>query len=314
MHIIIIQNNDLATKSLIKAEKNHVAQIKKILPSATITIVEQEKINTVIEKATVLICQTVANIDYSKAKNLQWVHVTSAGVNTLPQELLQSNILITNSSGVHPVPIAEHIFAFILMFARQIIYSYRIQIEDKTWTRSSLLLPTFELNGKIIAIIGMGRIGKEVARLAKSFNMNIIGINSKNQNTLVTALKKSDFIINILPSTQETQGLFDLEKFKTMKKSAYFINVGRGTTVVEKDLITALKQNVIAGAGLDVFEKEPLSDTSALWKLPNVIITPHYAGWTPFYMDRVIDIFCVNLQAFLSHKKMPNLIDKSKGY
>ena len=99
-----------------------------------------------------------------------------------------------------------------------------------------------------------------------------------------------------------------------MKNTAYFINVGRGKTVVESGLIHALEEKIIAGAGLDVFNEEPLPNSSKLWNLKNVILTPHYAGWTPNYMDRVIDIFCINLQAYLQKKRMPNLVDKNTGY
>ena len=99
-----------------------------------------------------------------------------------------------------------------------------------------------------------------------------------------------------------------------MKPSAYFINIGRGKTVVEEDLINALKDKIIAGAGLDVFAQEPLSTSSQLWHMKNVIITPHYAGWTSSYIDKVVNIFCTNLKAFLYQELMPNLVDKNRGY
>ena len=125
---------------------------------------------------------------------------------------------------------------------------------------------------------------------------------------------KSDFVVNCLPGIPSTAGIFDLELLKKFKKSAYIINIGRGTTIVETDLIEALKKGLIAGAGLDVFEVEPLPKSSPLWNLENVIITPHYSGWNPNYTERVVDIFIENLQAYLNGKKLPNLVDKKLGY
>jgi phosphoglycerate dehydrogenase-like enzyme len=131
---------------------------------------------------------------------------------------------------------------------------------------------------------------------------------------LPNLLKEADFVVNALPGTVHTKGIFDLKLFKKFKETSYFINIGRGTSVVEKDLVEALEERIIAGAGLDVFEVEPLPEISPLWKLENVIITPHYSGWTPKYTERVINIFCENLKSYLKGGKMPNLVNKELGY
>ena len=182
----------------------------------------------------------------------------------------------------------------------------------------------FELNGKTLGIVGYGRIGAQIARLGKGFGMRVAAlahtkkIEDKNVDIsyrmVDLLLNKSDFVVNALPLTDETQGYFDTSKFKQMKPTAYFVNIGRGKTVIESDLIKALKNKTIAGAGLDVFEEEPTPDSNPLWKLPNVIMTPHISGWTPEYTNRVVNIFCENLKAYLKKRSMPNLVDKSRGY
>ncbi len=306
-----------------------IERIKKINPKAHVVLVKDSAndVNRALNDAEVLLTPnaTLLSIDATKAPMLQWIHVTSAGVETLPQFLFDSKISITNSSGVHPIPIAEQVFTYMLLFARQMNQTILAQ-KQKKWMEWGTIQNIFELHGRTIGIVGFGRIGKEVAELAKAFSMPVIAVTrdkhkkEKNVDELLTIenldkpLTKADFIINCLPQTKETLGLFDLNKFKKMKKTAYFINIGRGKVVNEKDLIATLKQKHIAGAGLDVFETEPLPKTSPLWSFENVILTPHSAGFTPEYTKRVIEIFCDNLQAYVHNKPMPTLVDKKRGY
>ena len=310
-------------------KQSHVEQIKEIIPQSQIDIIEANKktIKRYLPKADILIYSSFENpnlIDFKNAQNLKWVHVTSAGTSEIESHLKNTDILLTSSSGVHPVPIAEQIFTYILMFARCMNKSYRTQIKEKKWTQDNLSPYLTELFRSTIGIIGYGRIGKRVAKIAKAFGMNVIAlehINSLGKDTNVdnfyqnkdlnNLLQKSDFVINCLPLTAETTHFFKLATFKQMKPTSYFINIGRGKTVDENDLIIALKKGIIAGAGLDVFDIEPLPENSELWKLENVIITPHYAGWTPSYIDRVITIFCSNLKAYLSDMPMLTLVDKT---
>lgn len=299
----------------------HISEIKSLVPDAKINLVEDKKdtVDTYLPKTDILIYSSFDYpdlVDFKIAKNLKWVHVTSAGSADTAEKLRNTNVLLTNSSGVHPIPISEHVFTYLLMFTKQFHKSYRVQIEEKKWKQSYKFLPVSELFGKTIGIVGFGRIGKRVAEIAKGFGMNVVPLIHKKseKKDFEKLLHRSDFVINCLPLSDETHHLFTMERFKQMKPSAYFINVGRGKTVIEDDLIQALKTGLIAGAGLDVFEEEPLQNKSELWNLENVIITPHNAGWTPFYADRVIDIFCSNLKAYLNDKDMPNLVDKEKGY
>ncbi len=254
-------------------------------------------------------------IDLKLAKNLKWVHLSSAGVTDMAKFLAPTKIMLTNSSGVHPIPISETVLGYMLMFGRRLNVAYRNQIINKKWSRDLSQNKGFELKGKTVGIVGLGRIGKEIEKVSKGIGMNVISVSHSDKKTqLVNLLKSSDFVVDCLPLTDETLGFFSLNKFKHMRKDSYFINIGRGKTVIEKDLILALKDGIIAGAGLDVFEVEPLPDSSPLWKLENVILTPHVSGWTPYYTDRVIDIFCENLKGYLKGKSMPTLVDKKRRY
>lgn len=313
--------------------KEHVESIKQhVSKDADVLVIDptEENIKNHLPSADVLIMSPLDHInliDFSKAKNLKWVHQTAAGTAPLIQKLIGTNIILTNSSGVHPIPIAEQVFTYILMFARQFHLSFRRQVEERQWIQDDIDGGLRELNQSNLGIVGFGKIGKRVAHLAKSFGMSVFTLQSNNhpnsdenvdiyfpRDGVNEMLEKSDFVVNCLPATAQTDNYFNKDRFAVMKNSAYFINIGRGSTVNEQELIMALKEGKIAGAGLDVFSSEPLPDSSELWQLKNVILTPHYAGWTPRYIDRVIDIFCENLQAYLNHKSMPNYIDLEKGY
>jgi phosphoglycerate dehydrogenase-like enzyme len=260
-----------------------------------------------------------------QSPNLKWLHITSAGANALSSEIINSKVLVTNSSGVHPIPISEHVLGLMLMLARGLHKAVKVQIEQKKWVRDVSLYQPGELAGKNLLVVGMGRIGERVAMLGEAFEMNVTGIvrnpsghktriNLKSVKDLGSELKEADYVVNCLPSTSETIGLFDKKLLSRFKKGSFFINIGRGDTVDESELIAVLKSGKLAGAGLDVFEKEPLPSSSPLWEMDNVIITPHYSGVNPHYFDRVISIFCENLKAFLNQKTLPNLVDKKLGY
>lgn len=328
MNILFIQSISIEQGSMFKIKRSLLEPIKKALKGVQISIAQQSSKNfdKKIVSADIVIAPAVENIDLEKAKVLKWVHITSAGANRIPEELMESDILITNSSGVHPVPISEQVLGYMLLFSRSIYKAYRIQIEKKTWIRNYDLLQVSELAGKTVGIIGMGRIGERIAKLCKAFDMQIIGVTrtKKRKGKFVDSqltskgldkiLGSCDYVVNSLPATKETTQIFNMQRFKKFKKGAVYINIGRGGTTNEDDLIDVLRSGYLKGAALDVFEEEPLKDSSELWKLENVLITSHYSGWTPKYMERVIGIFCENLNAYLNNKVMPNLIDKKLGY
>ncbi len=257
-----------------------------------------------------------------KAPKLKWIHSLAAGVDAfLIPEIINSGILLSNSSGVHPIPIAEHVFGMLLSFERGIHLSIRSQERSK-WDTS---FPVGELSGKAFCIVGTGRIGSEIARIAKSFGCKVIGVNrsGKKENNfdeimansrLNDALPDADYVVSVVPLTKDTVHLFGKQQFESMKRTAVFCNVGRGKSVDEKALVTALESNIIRAACLDVFEEEPLPASSPLWKMPNAIITPHIAGNTPHYLDRALEIFLENFKAYAEGEEMPTQVNKKLGY
>ncbi|WP_066365214.1 D-2-hydroxyacid dehydrogenase [Neobacillus fumarioli] len=255
---------------------------------------------------------------------LKWVQTWSAGVDSLPLEKLQTrNIMLTSANGVHAYPISETIFALMLALTRK-IHTYVKNQQAKTWHHANMKL---EIHEKTIGIIGVGEIGKETAKIAKAFGMKVLGVRHSGKPTdfvdemyttqqLPALLPQCDFVVITLPHTKETHHLFGTEQFKLMKPTAFFINIGRGEIVVEDELIQALQDGTIAGAGLDVFETEPLPKESPLWEMDNVIITPHTSGSTEHYDRRVVEnILIPNLKNYLNGLTPSiNLVDYTKGY
>jgi phosphoglycerate dehydrogenase-like enzyme len=255
---------------------------------------------------------------------LKWLQSWSAGVDYLPLEELNSrNIHLTSANGVHAYPITETIFALMLGITRK-IHTYVKNQQQKTWHHAHM---GQEIHGKTIGIIGVGSIGKETAKIAKAFGMNVLGVRHSGSPVdyvdemytpaqLDQLLPNCDYVVVTLPLTKETNQLFGAKQFKQMKSSAYFINIGRGEIVVESELIQVLREGTIAGAGLDVFETEPLSPESPLWEMENVIVTPHTSGSTEHYNQRVVEnILIPNLKDYLSGKTPSiNLVNFTKGY
>lgn len=258
-----------------------------------------------------------------KLPRAKWLHSFSAGVDKiLTPEVARSEVLLTNSSGVHATPIAEMILAYCLMFARGFTKTVGEQREHQ-WHKN---YQTGEFRGSTVLIVGLGAIGTETARLCHAFGARVLAVarSAKKKPVFVEKLEKSeklgtllplaDYVVITLPHTIETHHLFDKKKFGLMRPNAVVINIGRGGIINEKDLVEALQEGTIAGAGLDVFEKEPLPQESPLWNMPNVIITPHHSGLSLRYMDRAVEILCKNLKAYLNGQQLPNEVDKNLGY
>ncbi|KZE63307.1 3-phosphoglycerate dehydrogenase [Fictibacillus phosphorivorans] len=258
------------------------------------------------------------------AKKLKWIMVISAGLDKMPFKALEKqDVLITNARGIHKTPMAEYTISMMLQVSRQASQLLENQKQHK-WDRK---VPMTEISGKTIGILGTGAIGCEIARLAKAFNMKTIGFNRSghpadncdfilDKEGISKLYEESDFIVNVLPSTQQTHQFVGERAFSLMKKSAIFINIGRGTTVNEELLIQALREKKISHAVLDVFENEPLSEDSPLWDMENVTVTPHLSGISPQYQERAIEIFCDNLTYFRKNKceEMANVIPYDRGY
>ncbi len=259
----------------------------------------------------------------SRAPRLKWIQVMSAGVDRLPKEILQSRILITNAGGVHAIPIGEFVIYLMLSLAKQSARCF-VMKQEKTWKRFRAAV----LHSQTVGIVGLGHIGREVARLAKGFGMRVVATRysatkrggsrhvdqTYPRDRLPDLLAESDFVVLAVPLTPETKRLIGEAELRAMKPGAYFINVARGEIVDEEALIRALEENRIAGAGLDVFATEPPPPESKIWSLPNVIYSPHIAGEIEDYEMRATEILCENLRRFSEGKKLMNLVDPEKGY
>ena len=257
--------------------------------------------------------------------SLKWVQVISSGVDYLPKEILRnSEIIVTNTSGIHAVGITESVFGFMLGLGRGVFPSIRAQMQKKWMEISNEDLST--LPGKRMLIFGTGKIGQEMARVAKAFGMKTKGVNSDGRpvenfdltytmEDVKDVLGTSHFVVNAMPLTNLTRDYFNEDFFEAMHDEGIFINIGRGPSVKEMDLYTALTDRKIRGAYLDVFEKEPLDADSPLWECPNLIMTPHITGKRADYHELALAIFLENLKSYVQKGHVVrNIYDANKGY
>jgi phosphoglycerate dehydrogenase-like enzyme len=260
------------------------------------------------------------------ASRLRWVHSPAAGVGRLLfPELRDSDIVLTNSRGLHANPIAEHVFGLAIALSRHFHVAMRRQAE-RVFAKDEIGQVRV-LHGRRLGIIGLGAIGSAVARLGVAFGMKVCAVRRRPEapappgveqvfgpSQVDDLLKISDYVVLSAPLTPETSGLVGLRELRLMKPDAYLINVARGKLVREAELADALAHRVIAGAGLDVFEHEPLPPSSPLWDLPNVIITPHTSGFTERYWEEASDLFADNLRRDDRGEPLFNVVDKRAGY
>ena len=261
-----------------------------------------------------------------RAPALRWFQQWFAGADWLKKypAAVEKDFILTNNSGVHAISISEHILACLLAFARALPNSMRAQ-QERRWARDEMG-QTFELAGKVMLLVGVGAIGQRTAQLARGLGMRVWGVRRSPEQAeegiermvgpagFHDLLPEADFVVLTIPATEETQGMVGREALERMKPSAYLVNIGRGKTVDEAALVEALRSGKIAGAGLDVFETEPLPPDSPLWEMPNVILTPHIAGEAQHYNERTMDIFLDNLQRYTRHLPLNNVVDKKLGY
>lgn len=258
-----------------------------------------------------------------KSDTLNWIQVVRAGVDALPlRELNEKGVILTNGSGANAINIAEQTLAYMLMFMRRMNLTARHQ-DAREWKQDD---GYDEVYNKTVMIVGVGHIGKLIAQYAKALGMRTIGVRRTDQDTeyidemipmseMKSRINEVHFVVNALPDTEETIGMFDEELFKAMSKKAYYINIGRGKTTNMDDLIAALQNEEIAGAGLDVTTPEPLPSDNPLWDMKNVIITPHDAGNSVHYEERAFDIFKRNLKSYVENGEVVvNEVNYSTGY
>ena len=256
------------------------------------------------------------------APRLRWLQATSAGIGQFVQRLGldRTDITFTTASGVHARPLADFCLMSMLMFAKNYVWMERDK-KAKRWERYS----GEELTGKTLAIVGVGRVGQEVARHGKRMDMRVTGMRRSeapvpdvdalfDRADLHAMLRKADFLVLAAPHTPETEGIIGERELAVMKPSAVLINIGRGALVDEDALIRALQEKRLAGAALDVLRDEPPPQDSPLWEMPNVILSPHSASTVTQENARITEIFCDNLRRYLHGQPLRNVLDKEKLY
>jgi phosphoglycerate dehydrogenase-like enzyme len=266
---------------------------------------------------------------FSHARRLKWLHSTAAGVGQLMYaELCKSGIEVTNASGVHTTPMAEHILGMLVAMARRFPDCFRYQ-QQARWAQQELWdLPVRprELHGQILLLIGFGAVGRAVAKVVRPLGMRVWAVTRSGEGDreladkivpaarLQEALTDADFVILAAPETPETRRMMGSAEFARMKSSAYFMNVSRGALVDEPALINVLERHAIAGAALDVASQEPLPPDSPLWKLENVFITPHMSAVSDQLWTRQTDLLLTNLERWFSGEELMNRVDLERGY
>lgn len=255
--------------------------------------------------------------------NLKLIFTLSSGVNKMPFDYLKEHdIILTNSRGMHAEFMSEHALAMILSYTRGIRHAYTSQIAHH-WSQGEVSLRT--VSGSQLCIVGAGAIGQALASKSVALGMNVIGVSRKGQpqknfehmyvtSELSQAISQADIVVLLTPLTSETFHLFDHQTFSAMKKGSCFINISRGETVDEAALLENLTNGKLSFAGLDVFEKEPLTAQSPLWDMPNVLITPHSAGDIDDYLPRAMAIFSGVFSDFSQDKTIRNRVDLELGY
>ena len=256
---------------------------------------------------------------YAKAGRLKWLQVMGAGVDWALVPELPAHVQITRAPGVFGPWMAEYVLAWCL-WVTQRLKPYRDAQRQRRW--DDHVLPD-RLGGKTLTIVGLGDIGRDIARAARGLGMRVLGVSRRGRpvreatrmypvSAMTRALREADFVVLLLPLTPETRGIIGADALAAMKSTAWLINIARGAVADEAALMQALEQRRIAGAVLDVFDREPLPPSHPLWKMDNVVVTPHISG--PSTADALTPVFNDNLARYLAGRSLRHVVDRGRGY
>jgi phosphoglycerate dehydrogenase-like enzyme len=262
------------------------------------------------------------------ARNVRWIQATSAGIGQLVKRMgydtRMPNTVFTTASGVHAKPLTEFCLMAMLMFNKGLLRMVRDQ-SRKHWERYA----GTDLVGRTLVVVGVGAIGREVVRLGKALGMTVIGVDRNVKGLDATSLhldqlhppedlhdvlKRAEYLVLIVPHTGETEKMIGATELGLLPKDAVLINIGRGALVDEPALIDALRSGHIGGAALDVFAEEPLPQSSPLWEMPNVLVSPHSGSTSDRENARLTDLFCENLRRYLAEEPLLNVLDTERLY
>lgn len=277
-----------------------------------------------------------------KSPGLKWIQFLSAGADHVMKGELRTRtqIAITNASGIHSTPISEYTIASMLAWSHGFHVTLRAQMR-REWKRNWDFMDSVDsLRGKTLGVVGYGSIGRETARLAQALGMTVLALKRNPDERRDTGwsppgigdpegriptrwygpdgcaeiLRASDFVTVTLPATSETRHMIGRVEIAAMRPNAYLVNIGRGEVIDQEALVEALRDRRIGGAGLDVFEREPLEPESPLWDLENALLTPHMSGSFKGYNSACCELFAENLGRFARGEPLLNLVDRALGY
>jgi len=307
------------------------ARLRKEFPQLNVVhLPDYSRVDAEIPDTDIAIAWSIKPEQICAARKLRWIHSTAAAIHTLIfPELVNSDIVVTNGRDVHGPVVAEHVIALILALAKKIPDAVRFQVkrewgQERMWDEQPRVR---EVAGATLGLIGLGSIGRPVARSARALGMGVIAAREhpeKGTEGIVDAVfgpaqidelfRQADYVVLAAPTTRATQALASAARIALMKADACLINVGRGPLLDENALVLALREKKVAGAALDVFPQEPLDPDSPLWDVPNLLITPHTAGLTDKVWERHYALFSENLRRFLTGKPLLALVNKHEGY
>jgi phosphoglycerate dehydrogenase-like enzyme len=314
----------LLNEEAMDAQRETVCRLlMRNLPESTIHFAASPQEVKEIQQVDVIIAPTLPWLPevLDMVEGTRWVHFLGSGVDPIwKMRLHERDLLMSNSAGVHANPIAEWVMGAILYFVKD-LGKYHERAKEKTWDRDWAR----EISGSCLGIVGLGRVGQEIARKAKAFDMQVIGtIRTPREidyadkvypsHHIDLVVEAADYLAVVVPLTSETYHLLDHHRLRRMRPNSILLNASRGGVVDELALAHVLQDRRIQGAAIDVFEEEPLPEESPLWGLPNVLLTPHIAGTTQFYMDRAIGIFLENLRSLRATQELVTEISTNKGY
>lgn len=338
--------------SVLRLNEQQLARLREVSPRLVVSQqtlpfdkayrVASEDFARVLSPEVEILCTYNGSFDIALAPNLRWVQVNSAGVDFLyDTPLWKSEIAITNASGIHAIQISEYVFSMLLAYTYHLPLALRFQAQAH-WAadQDRRRMITRELRGKTLGILGYGAIGREVARLASTFGMRVLATKRPESSArfdgwtspgtgdpdgsiperfyaldeLPLLLPECDMLLLALPLSPPTHHILGSTELALLRSHAFVVNIGRGPLIDTDALIEALQADKLGGVALDVTDPEPLPPTSPLWQMENVILTPHVAGLTVHYEDRLVDLLCENLRRYLHDEPLLNLVQRERGY
>ena len=312
----------------------HVAKLQQQFPRHTfLHAAGSEQAASLLPRADVAFMAELEPAQLAAAGRLQWIHSPAAGVGgMLFPEMVRSAVLMSNSRGISADTIAEHVLGVTLVLFRKLLLAFRSQAA-RQWAQDAVLAPPNirTIAGASVLIVGLGSIGRATARRFTALGARVNAVRRSSAgdapdgiarigtpDEVLDLLPDADVVVLAAPQTRETRGVIGRTELAAMRRDAVLVNVSRGKLVDEAALVEALTApeatRTIGGAALDVFEHEPLAPDSPLWLLPNVVITPHMAGFRPDHWDAVTDLFADNLRRFESGQPLRNIVNKEAGY